>query len=644
MSRNSKYAYAGKILRVNLSNGEIVTEDTEDYAREWLGASGIGASILYREVKPWVSPYSPANRLVFGAGTLIGTPAPGASRMSAESINALTGGFGTSNCDSHFGSQLKYAGYDTVAIQGKATRPVYLWIKDDLVEIIEAPDLWGKTTWETVDIIRRRHPDANVHMLSIGPAGENLVRGACIIQDKGRAMGRCGLGSVMGSKNLKAIAVTGSGAIEVADPKRFMKAVDRSRAMFDKSDSVPVFRRSGTAACVRAKQDVCGIPYKNFQFLTVPDDLLESIDQDKLQEKYGVRNVSFPSCGINCGRYYRVDRGPYAGYEGEGFQFEALADINGKLGVYEPTFVIKANAYCNQMGLDVDHAAGAIAWAMECYEKGILKKSDADNLELKWGDCEVILELIRKIVRREGFGDILAEGSAKAADIIGRDSAYYAMHMKGQDLYEVIRPAIGWGLGCTTSTRGGGHTTGAPVCETLAELEPEKMYEVLGVRISDNPTSYQGKAELVDFFEDLHRVNNNLGICHFNTVWLDLCLQSLPELAELYSAATGWETSVDDLRRKAKRQLNLEKAFNLLRTNLSRKDDYPTPRDMNEPIPAGRFAGWKIERKDWDSLLDDYYELHNWDKKTGFPTEKCLQALDLKDVAEDLRKAGKLGG
>ncbi|GAI94162.1 unnamed protein product, partial [marine sediment metagenome] len=283
----------------------------------------------------------------------------------------------SSNCDSRFGGELKYAGYDSIIIEGKAHTPVYLWIRDGCVEIRDASYLWGKTTWETLDIIRREHRDENIHTLSIGPAGENLVRGACIIQDRGRAMGRCGLGGIMGSKNLKAIAVRGSGAIQVADPARFMKAVDNFRAMITtKSRTKDALQRLGTPGILATKQKVCGVPYKNFQFLTLPEDLFQSINVDNLMDNYKVGGVSYPGCAIGCSRYFRIDKGPYAGLKTEGFQFEVLATLQTKLGIYDPTFMIKANAYCNQMGLDVDMAGGAIAWAMECYQRGILKKSD----------------------------------------------------------------------------------------------------------------------------------------------------------------------------------------------------------------------------------------------------------------------------
>lgn len=643
MKDNGTYGYAGKILRVNLSSRSISYEPTMKYAEDWLGGAGIAQWILYNEVKPWATPYAPANKLIFGVGPLVGTLAPGASRVSGDSINAMTNGVGSCNCDSHFGPELKFAGYDHIVFEGRASKPVYLWIMDNHIEIRDATHLWGKTTWETLDMIRRELDDNDIHTLSIGPAGENLVRGACIIQDKGRAMGRCGLGGVMGSKNLKAVAVRGSGAITVADPTRFMKAVDKARDAFAKSALASSVRNYGIAVITPTKQEVCGIPYKNFQYLKLPEDLFKGLDLEDLQAKYKVRNISFMACPIGCGRYFRIDRGPYAGLRSEGFQFEMLADFAGKLAVSDPTFIIKMTAYCDQMGIDVDQVGGAVGWAMECYQRGILKASDADGLKLEWGDAGVILELARKMVYREGFGAILAEGCAKAAEMFGRHSSYYAPHVKGQDLYEVLRGSIGWALGVCVSTRGGGHTTGAPACENAVVMDEEKAREVYGITTATKPLEYEGKAKLVGYFEGLHRVDNFLGICHFTTTWLDVFFPGFPELAEIYSAATGRERTEDDLRRAAERVLNVEKAFNLRRTNFDRKDDYPPPRDMEEPVPTGKIAGWKIEKEEWDNLLDEYYEMHNWDKKTSFPTRKCLEDLDLKEIADDLGKIGKLG-
>jgi len=644
MEKRDLYAYAGKILRVDLNSGRFAFEPTAKYAREWLGGSGIAQWILYNELKPWMTPFEPANRLILSVGPLVGTLAPGGSRMSADSKNPLTMGVGSSNADSFFGSQLKYAGFDHIIFQGKSRKPVYLWIDDDHIELKDASHLWGMTTWETVDAIRQEQGDEDIHLVSIGPAGENLVREACIVQDKGRTMGRCGLGAVMGSKNLKAVAVRGSGSIEVAEPERFMEIVLQLREMFKGSNSSKRFEKYGTPGVIVPKQETSGIPYKNFQELVLPDELYRKLDVEDLNTKYKVRSMGYPACPQPCSRYFSVNEGPYAGLESEGFQFEAMANFCGKLAVGDPTFQIKFNAYCNQLGLGIDLPAQTIAWAMECYQRGIMKSSDADGLKLEWGDAGVILELTRKIAYREGFGAILAEGSAKAAEIFGRGSEYYAMHIKGQDLYEVIRSAIAWGLGACVSTRGGGHVTSSPACETVMAIDKKKAFEVYGVTTANEPIAFEGKVKLVEYFERFHRVCNSLGICHFCTTWLDVLLPGFPELAELYSAATGWKTTEADLRRATTKILNVEKAFNLIHTSFDRKDDYPPQRDLAEPIPTGPVAGFHLTKEKWDKLLDEYYEMNQWNKKTSFPTRKCLEDLGLSQIIKDLEKVGKLGG
>jgi len=503
-NNNKVFSYAGKIMRVDLSTEKITFEPTQKYAFDWLGGQGIDQWIMYNEIKPWMTPYSPSNRLTIGAGPLVGTLAPGASRISAGSRNALTLGSASSNSDSRFGPELKFAGFDHLIIQGKARQPVYMFIDDERIDIRTANHLWGKTTWETVDMIRHELGDKEIPLLSIGPAGENIVRGACIIQNKGRAFGRCGLGGVMGSKNLKAIAVRGSGAIEIADNLRFLNAVDECRKRILSNAKVKR-EQAGTRGTLKDRQDLCGLPYKNFQDLSLPDELLESLEKEDIQKNHRVRNLGYMGCPIAGAGYYKIEDGPYSGLITEGCQFEALADFGCKLGVGAPNFVLKINSYCNQLGLDVDNPAGSIAWAMECYQKGILTKKDTDGLELEWGNPEVILELTRKIAHREGIGNILGEGCAHAAEIIGKGSEDFAMHMKGQDLYEVIRSAVGWGLGACVSTRGGGHTTGSPLSEWEGGFEnPElaqKVYD--GVRNADDPTAIEGKPKLVGYFERL---------------------------------------------------------------------------------------------------------------------------------------------
>jgi aldehyde:ferredoxin oxidoreductase len=644
MAQSNLYAYAGKILRINLTTGSFSIEPTERYAREWLGGSGLAQWILYNEVKPGVEPYDPGNRLIIGAGPLNGTLAPGASRVAADAKSPLTGGVGSSNGDGHFSTELKFAGFDSLVFEGKARKPVYLWIRDDHVELKDALHLRKKTTWETDDVIRYELGDERAQVMCIGPAGENLVRGACIIVNKGRACGRCGLGAVMGSKNLKAIAVRGTGGVKVADPKRFMRAVDYARSVFE--DESEAFRtRYGTPGLTANKQRMCGIPYRNFQDLDLPEESFSRVIDalERWQQEYRVRMLGYPACPRPCDRYFRIGCGPYSGLECQGIQFETVADYAGKLGVDDPDFLIKINAYCNQLGLDIDNPAGAIGWAMECYQNGILTERDTDGLRLNWGDTAVILELTRRIAYREGFGRILGEGCARAAQWLGKESSYFAMHMKGQDLYEAIRSAIGWGLGTCVSTRGGGHTTGAPAIETSTRANPDIAEKIYGVRTASDPLAFEGKAELVGYSERLHKVNNAMGVCHALTTWSNPSYPGLAELAELYSAATGWETTEEDLKKLTTRILHVEKAFNILHAGFDRKDDYPPERCLKEPIPRGSAAGFRVTREKWNRLLDEYYEMHDWDRATGAPTKAGLQALGLGSIAQDLEKAGKLG-
>jgi len=638
------FSIAGKILRVNLSNGEIRTESSEKYHREWLGASGIAIKMLYDELGPSVEPYSPLNKLIFSAGTLLGTPAPGANKMCVSTLSPMTGGWGSSHADSYFGAQMKYAGYDLLVVEGKANKPVYLWIHDQgEVEIRDASTLWGLTTWDTLAKIREIHRDKDLHIISIGPAGENLVRGACIIQDTGRAMGRCGCGSVMGSKNLKAAVAKGTGIVEVADRERFRSAVVNYRKHLMTHPAGQMLRKYGALGILEAKQAVSGINYKNFQESSFPDEVVSQIDPRKMVDKYQERRVSLPGCGVGgCSRFMYFTEGPYSGLRCESPQWEAVSTLQGRFAVTEPSFVFKANAYCNELGLDIDSTAGAISWAMECYQRGIIDEKDTDGLKLNWGDAGVVLHLMKKIAYRQGFGNILAEGSTRASEILGRDSGYYAISQKKQDLYENIRGANAWALGTTTSTRGGGHTTGAIWFETVGGLNVEKAKKIFGVDTVDKPLAYEGKARMVTYQEALHRTINCLGVCIYNTITFNMDFLDLPELAELYSSATGIEISPEDFKRHAMKQINLEKALNLRFTEFDRKDDLPPPRELNEPIQSGPVKGWQIDVKEYNKMLDEYYDLHGWDRSTSFPKRQTLIDLGLESVAHDLEKIGKL--
>jgi aldehyde:ferredoxin oxidoreductase len=354
---NKIFAYAGKILRIDLNTGKVSLELTENYCRDWLGGTGVAQWILYNELKPWVTPYDPANRLIFGTGPLNGTLAPTASRLSADTKNPITNGVGSSNAAGFFAGELKFAGYDHLVIKGKANIPVYLWINDDKVEIRNALGLWGKTTWETEDMIKAELKEPKVQVLCIGPAGERLVKSACAIINKNRAFGRSGIGAVMGSKNLKAIAVKGSGEIRVAKPQEFFSVIDKISQSYNQSKILTNLKRFGTIASIKRKNQNGALPYKNFQELQMPEDIIENFNPDSIVNKYRQRKSACLACPIACSPIYWLNSGPYAGLWTVGAQTEALVCFSGKLAVSEPSFHIKANSLCNQLGPDSTHAS-----------------------------------------------------------------------------------------------------------------------------------------------------------------------------------------------------------------------------------------------------------------------------------------------
>ncbi len=637
------YGFIGKTLRINLTSQETRVEDNTAYFKEWLNSSGYAAKVLYDELQDWVTPFDPANKIVFGAGTLIGTVAPGACKMNISTIGPMTGGWASGFSDSYVAMEMKHAGYDAIIVEGRAHFPCYLWVTDEKVEIRDASALWGKTTGETLDAIREELDDASLHIISIGPAGENMVRGASVTHDRSRGFGRCGTGAVMGSKNLKALVCKGTTPIKIAQPERFMKKAKECRQRILTSPNTKRFSHYGTLGIFQKKQDLGAIPYKNSQESVFPEDTDVSMDPAPIVDKYTIAHQSFPGCPIGCSRLMEITEGPYKGLKCECNHWEPFGTIVARCGCTEPTFMVKVSSYCNEMGVDFNLAGNAIAWAMECYQRGIITKEDTDGMALEWGDEPVILELIRKICYREGFGNILAEGCKRAADIIGRGSSYYALHLKGQDLYESLRGSNAWAFGACVSTRGGGHTTGTCGFEQMLAVDEQKAFEIIGVHNVPDPLTYEGKAEVTYFYEVLHRVNNSTGICHQNTVYNNLDYIQVDDQAEMLSAATGIEFTKADLEKIAMRQLNLEKAINARFTNFDRKDDLPPKRDQDEPLNKGKMHGWKLDMGKWNLMLDEYYDLHGWNKETGYPTRSTLEKYDLGYVADELASRGKLG-
>jgi aldehyde:ferredoxin oxidoreductase len=620
----------GKIMRVDLSSSEVDFESYDKYA-EWIGGQGVNQFILFDELPLGISPYDPSNIIAVGTGALVGTSAPGASRTNIDTINAFTGGIGSSNVGGHFARELRFAGINNIVIKGKADELVYLCIENDRVDIIKASNLRNKTVLETAEFLHKELGD-RFKLMIIGPAGENLARSACIIVEEARSASRCGIGAVMGSKNLKAIAVRGDGVIEPADIDNFNVVVKECLGKITSSSYAKMMDLYGTYSQERWQVES---PYRNFsgeipslykKQRVLPDAFLPYIIDTK----------TCGSCPIHCWKVYRVmeDGKPLVS---ESLEINSLDNFAARLDLFDPETVLKAHALCNDLGLDEDNASGAIAWAFECYEKGLITKKETGGLELQWGNEEAVFRLLRSIAYRRGFGDLLAEGCKRASEKLpGTQDC--CIHVKGQDLWECLWSYPGWALGTVVSARGGTHTRGAVRAEMLKNISENLCQSLFGLQSVGDEFSYENKERLVFFFEKLQALSNSLGMCYFMHGLMTVDLLLPEDYARLFSAATGQSTDSNRMMWLGERILNLEKCFNILHTKWTREDDMPPKRFISQPLD-GRF---KIDSQAWVRMLDRYYELHGWDKTTGKPFRKTLDRLDLGAIKRKLEQNGKL--
>jgi aldehyde:ferredoxin oxidoreductase len=492
----------GRVLKVDLTTQETVMFDEDpEVHRTFLGGRGLNQFFLYNHLDSEKSPLDPEISLCFGAGLLSGTRVPAATRLSIDAKNNFSEGVGSTSAAGGVAPSLKRAGIGMIIVEGRAERPVYLSIENGSVRIEPSSEFWGKTTAETVDGLKKRM-GKDIHVACIGPAGENRVRGASVMVDKGRAAAKCGMGAIMGSKNLKAIAVRGTQPVRVANSDEFEALCREAWSKVSQSMSAKTLSTWGTKLSAKGKNAVGAIAFRHFQDGFTKS--LEGFDENAFAP-YEQKRFSCPGCPISCRQLFRIDTGPYAGVEGESIQANSIQDFGAKLDIRYTPAIIKAHLLCNEYGMDIDTVAESIAWAFECFEKGILTERDTKGLQLGWGNHEVLITLIQQIAYRQGFGDILAEGVKRASEIIGRGSQSLAVSMKGQDLYEDMRMPKGYVLGAALSTRGGGHCSGSPMVEFSS-----KEYDAAG---------YEGKANLVASTERFHAVLNSLGICFFVTTW-----------------------------------------------------------------------------------------------------------------------------
>lgn len=624
------HGYVGTALRVNLSEQKIAREPYPRHLLDlYVGGRGLNSRILYDELAPGIDPLGPDNKIIVGVGPCNGTIVPGSQRFTITSKSPIHGFLGDSNSGASFGSELKYAGYDMIVVEGASAQPVSLWISDDRVELKPAGHLWGKTTRETERQLTSDFGDPDACVITIGPAGENQVRFANLVNDLGRAQGRTGQGAVFGSKKLKAIIVRGSGGIRVAHPRQLHDAVRETHKAWEKN--VP-FKNS------RAKYGPSGgwVRYENFGMLPTNNYQSGKFHRSMLEniENFFVKQKACFSCPVGCDHLFVVSKGAFTGTYGCGGELSNLGDLGAKIGCDRLDLMFRASELCDGLGVDYFDMSGIIAYGMELFQKGHLTPSDTGGLKLEWGNPDAILELIDMTARRQGIGDVFANGMKKAADTIGKKTGKYMMQAKGQAFaMRDPRASKGWGLGYAVSSRGPCHVR-AHLPETLPPGDWDTAVGPILQKYKDptNPLLEEGKGELVAWHENLQAFKNSLEICQFAVYpWMF----SVPQmLAKFFSSVTGKVIDAQELLLVGERIINTERAFNV-REGLTRQDDTLPDRMLEEPMPDGPAKGQVV---DLERMLDDYYKVRDWDRASGIPTRNKLAALGLEDLADELQK------
>ncbi len=605
--------WMGKVLRVDLSRGKIWEEPLDaGAARDFIGGRGLGIHYLLDELDPKADPLGPENMMVLATGPLTGTKAPTGARYMITTKSPLTGALTCSNSGGKFPFEFKKTGFDAVIIRGRAQEPVYLWIDWGRAELRPAGHLWGLDTHATDEAVRGETED-KAKVAAIGPAGEKGVLFAAVMNDKHRAAGRSGVGAVMGSKNLKAVAVRGEARIELADPEVFKAANKRILGKFNEAakDNPPPLRLHGTAVTAVGTQNFGVLPTRNWQ--TGQFDGWEKIYGVTLTEKYLVKNSACFSCPIGCGRVTKVEVEGFEG-EGEGPEYETIYAMGSNCGIDNLAAITKANYICNELGMDTITMGATVACAMELFQGGYLTAEEV-GMDLPWGDGAALVELTRRTGLREGFGDILAQGSLRMAARYGHPEL--AMVAKGQEFpgYEP-RGSQAMGLAYATSPIGGSHMRGDPA-----------YFELLGVPTTIDPQEWQGKAKYTAKWQDLFAIIDAAGLCVFfsirNLVEPEIMVPPIGIL-ELLNAATGADYSLEELERAGERIVNAERLW-LERVGFSRAQDTLPSRILNEPLPEGPAQGQVCHLEE---MLEDYYGLRGWDED-GLVSPKKLAELGL---------------
>ena len=612
-----------KIAFINLHNGSIeITPISLDLRKRFLGGRGINMYLLSKSYSPSLDPFSPENPLIYGAGLLTGTLGFG-SRINITSKSPESGHLGDSNMGGDFGAELVKAGLSHLVITGKSQRPVYLLIRDGEIEIRDAQRLKGLDTVKTQKRIRLELGDEKVQVACIGLAGENLVRYSAIRSGMKNSAGRTGMGAVMGSKNLKAVAVRGSLDIKISDPKRYLNYYLTNVKKLMETKWVQALGRYGTPLLFQYANAMGFLSVRNNQFTTVGDQghYLEA----EALEPYSKGMLSCFGCPAHCRHRFIIQEGRYKGTRGEGPEYASIGSLGTKLGNLDLENIIYATELCNRYGLDTISTGSYIAWAMELYQRGIIDQ-ERTKIPLDWGDGESVLKLIHWIAQRKGFGDILAEGPF-AKKVFGEASQDYLLEIKNFPIEMTDeRLPKSFALGMATSTRGACHMRSRPSLDILG-LPEEVLKKIYGGPVSNRFSSYSGKGRMVWWHELINAVCDALGFCRFLTIFSSPHAPQYRQFSKLIALCTGLTFTPKDLKTIGERIYTLERMM-LIEDGFSRQDDTLPKRYFNEPISEGPSQGNVILRKEFSEILDEYYRLHGWDEN-GVPKRNTLKRLGI---------------
>jgi aldehyde:ferredoxin oxidoreductase len=618
------FAYAGKILRVNLATGKVSTEPlSEKMAKDYIGGIGLGIKLLMDNSKPGTDPFDPDNPIIYLTGPLSGTLGPtGGNSYAVVSKSPATGGIANAEAHGFFGPDLKRAGYDAVIITGKADKLSYLWIDDDNVKIMNAEHMKGKSPYETDLQIREELDDYYIRVSAIGEAGEKLSRIACIINDEFRAIGRTGMGAVMGSKNLKAVAIRGTHDVNVADKEGFKEFVKMIYERM-KGPATKKYKTLGTPENVLVLNSLYALATRNFtnsQF-----EGAEKVSGEYLNEHYVKKIVGCATCGMRCDHIAVVPEGPYKGATSR-LEFECLWSMGPLCGVDRLDAIIEAMRIVNEYGMDGISIGVVVAFAMDCYEHGVITKEQTDGIDLSFGNAEALIAIIHKIGKREGWlGNALAEGVEKAAEIIGGDAPKYACHIKGLELpgYD-LRTLKSAALGFSVSFRGACHLRNGA-------YSPDVKGKVNRFKIE------KGRGKMIVPDGHIYNIIDSLIVCKFSR---GTYYDGLKDLANYYTLATGIPMTPEELDKDGERIENLARLFNIREGKGTREYDTLPWKIKNAPVPEdGPAKGAVVSDEEFQLGLDDYYEARGWTME-GVPTVEKLNELGLGEYAS-IVKGGK---